>query len=683
MCSRSHDGLASADVQRSESSVETPKPPKRGVIGGRFPVRPSISGMESITGVNTDSPPDHPPPIPQRSHARGISTNMAPPIRRPGIAPMPSGNDPSRSRSETVATSANIRNRRQGYVPRKNTGMTSLNEMSSKYAARTGQTPALTPPHSRAPSVTSSYGNYLASGGESSGAVSPVEGPISRAGLSRQLASLPESRNSTLPTINSTRAVKRVLFMLFYLYKPLSDVVQKLRLGTPKKSLLERQLYTAQAQVDELDRLITGANSVIEDNVELDPALLASIIRTATTSLKSYVIAIKAVSRSSQRIVKEVDAFHARSIMNVAYSTILEARNICVMLGFTVNTKSTRDTLRAASHAWSSRTVTPTQPKPSNSVRRRGPTIIPSAGSAANFRGMPPPVPLHTSSRTNTMTSVSSAATPRFNDSFTHLPSQSSFPSRSNTMRSVTTDDHDDGSDRVYFKLKSCCDLASQSLPPVRGDLAARKGHADASGQSHASRYYAEAVHKCDFLIATNNKLQSRLRNMRVGDASRYQREFSQMTESFGRVSRAAQTLRYYFNLFAQDWTNFVTAIVEAANQRIDIGNIRRTLKPLQHAVKEANRTVSQPAPQPSRAHHAGFPPTLNTAVAQVSGPVTPVPATPLGAALGPAVQATVPPTPTTAYNSPEYLPPPQPRSRLPAERTDNMLPLPSYPRRQ
>lgn len=682
MCSGSQDALASADVQYSESNVETPKPPKRGVTGGRFPVRPSISGMDSITGVNTDSPPDHPPPIPQRSHARGISTNMAPPNRRPGIAPMPSGNDPSRSRSETVATSANIRNRRQGYVPRKNTGMTSLSEMSSKYSARTGQTPALTPPHSRAPSVTSSYGNYLVSGGESSGAVSPVEGPISRTGLSRQLASLPESRNSTLPTINSTRAVKRVLFMLFYLYKPLSDVVQKLRLGTPKKSHLERQLYTAQAQVDELDRLITGANSVIEDNVELDPALLASIIRTATTSLKSYVIAIKAVSRSSQRIVKEVDAFHARSIMNVAYSTILEARNICVTLGFTVNTKSTRDTLRV-SQAWSSRTVTPTQPKPSNSVRRRGPTIIPSAGSGASFRGMPPPVPLHTGSRTNTMTSMSSAATPRFNDSFTHLPSQSNFPSRSNTMRSVTTDDHDDGSDRVYFKLKSCCDLASQSLPPVRGDLAARKGHADASGQSHASRYYAEAVHKCDFLIATNNKLQSRLRSMRVGDASRYQREFSQMTESFGRVSRTAQVLRYYLNLFAQDWTNFVTAIVEAANQRIDIGNIRRTLKPLQHAVKEANRTVSQPAPQSMRGHHPGFPPTLNTAVAQVSGPVTPVPATPLGAALGPAVQATVPPTPTTAFNSPEYLPPPHSRSRLPPERTDNMLPLPSYPRRQ
>ncbi|CAK4026800.1 Leucine-rich repeat-containing sog2 [Lecanosticta acicola] len=667
---------STSEEDLSESNVETPKPPKRGVTGGRFPVRPSISGIESITGVTSDSPPA-PPPIPHRSHARGISTNTAQPTRRPGPAPLLADNGASRSRSESVATSANIKNRRQGYVPRKNTKLISVNEMSSQLSARSGQTaaPALTPPHSRAPSVTSSYCNYLelGSGGESSAAVSPVEGAVSRTGLSRQLASLPEGRNSTLPTITSTKAVKRVLFMLFYLHRPMSDIVQKLTLGPPKKSALERQLYIAQSHVEELDRLVTGANSVIEDNAELNPALLASIVRTATTALKSYVLAIRAVARNSQRIIKEVDSFHARYVMNMAFSTIMESRNICEVLGCKINTRSARDTLRA-SQAWSSRTVTPTQPKPSNSVRRRGPTVIPSSGSVTNLRGMAPPVPLNSSSRTNTMTSMGSMTTaiPRSNDSFTSLPSQSNFPSRSNTMRSLTTEgEHDEGPDRVYFKLKSCCDLASQSLPPVRADLASRKAHADASGQSHASRYYAEAVHKCDFVVATNNKLQVKLKTMKVGDAVRYQKEFSQMTESFGR-----------------DWTNFVTAIVELANQRIDIGNIRRTLKPLQYAVKDANRTASQPPsqstrPPPLASLHGGFPPTLNTAVAPVSGPVTPVPATPLGAALGPAVQATVPPISTTALHSPEYLPQGQTRPRMPAERNDNILPLPSYPRRQ
>lgn len=133
------------------------------------------------------------------------------------------------------------------------------------------------------------------------------------------------------------------------------------------------------------------------------------------------------------------------------------------------------------------------------------------------------------------------------------------------------------------------------------------------------------------------------------------------------------------------------------AHNRIDIGNVKHNLKPVQGAVKEANRAVAhslqaspyaQPTmhsrPPPTAGLHNGFPPSLNTSLAHQMSQVPPVPATPLGAALGPAVQATVPPTPSTAFNSPEFFPTqhvPGP-GRSGSSRTDAMLPPPGYPRR-
>ncbi|EME83953.1 uncharacterized protein MYCFIDRAFT_195140 [Pseudocercospora fijiensis CIRAD86] len=645
---------ASSDEDMRDSTVETPRPPKPGRMGGRFPVRPSISGIENIESLKSDSPPE-PPPIPQRSHARGLSSNSQTFIKRPGIAPLLTGaQDPHRTRSETVGSSANIRNRRQGYVPRKNAKMNSLSEMQSQLSARSSAAPTLTPPHSRAPSVTSNYNGYLSAGGESSsGAISPIDGPVSRAMLSRKLSSLPESRNSRLPTINAIKAVRRVLFMLFYLHRPIADIAQQLGSGTPRRSTLERQVFSANAQIDELDRLLNNANNIMEDNMEVDSAMLVAIVRAAITALRMHVFVVKELNRNRQQIVKRVDAFHVRCVINSAYTTMLEAQNVCHMLGFETKPADRRNTLRISQGPWSSRTVTPTQPKPSGS-RRRGATILPSTSSVTNYRGMVPPVPLHSNgSRSNTMTSVSTAATPRWNQSFPDLATQMS---RSNTMRSVLTEtDGEDNSDRLYFKLKACCDLAYSTLPLVRDDLLNRKTKEDRSGHLSISRMYANAVNKCDFAIATNNKLLARLKVMKLGDPARYAGEFKNMAETF-----------------TKDWAHFAEEVMALAREGLDIGNIKHQLKPLQGAVRDVTRTAQQSSPPstkppPSASLVGGFPPPLNTALAQqsmVPGPPTgiPVPATPIGAALGPAVQAIVPPTPTTSFNSAEYsFPPPPP----------------------
>ena len=86
--------------------------------------------------IKSDSPSEHgsqmASTVPPRSHARMASTNapIAPSMmKRPGIAPLLTGtDDTSRSRSETVTSSASVRQRRQGFVQRKATG--DLNKVS-------------------------------------------------------------------------------------------------------------------------------------------------------------------------------------------------------------------------------------------------------------------------------------------------------------------------------------------------------------------------------------------------------------------------------------------------------------------------------------------------------------------------------------------------------------------------
>ncbi|SMR60987.1 unnamed protein product [Zymoseptoria tritici ST99CH_1A5] len=673
---------ASSDEDLSNVEV-TPRPPKRGLHGGRFPVRPSVSDIEHIQDLKSESPPDHIPPIPQRSHARGMSSSSQF-GSRPSIAPLFGiGSDGHRSRSESVASNASMRNRRQGYVPRKNTGLGSLSEMSSQMSARSSQAATLTPPHSRAPSVTSTFNGFLniGSGGESSEAASPIDGPVNRNILSRKLASLPESRNSRPPTLNSIKVVKRVLLMLFYLYRPIADIAQQIGAGSSKRSGLERQLFSANANVEELDRLLNGANSMIEDGREIDQAFLTSITRTAITALKMYIFVIKEVNRSRHQIAKRVDAFHVRCVLNTSYSTLVEARNICHMLGFQTKTSPKRDTLRP-SQAWSSRTVTPTQPR-SSSSRRRGNTVLPISGSTTNLRGAVPPVPLHSNgsrgSRSNTMVSQSGPPA-RLNESYPGL-SQSRNTSRNNTMRSamgsMPESEGEDGADRVYMKLKACCDLAAQTLPPVRAELFTRKTNADNTGHPQSSHRYAQAVNKCDFMLATNSKLLSRLKVMRVGDPARYQHEIRMLTEGF-----------------AKDWANFAGEVMVLAAHRLEIGNIKASLKPVQSAVKEATRASTPPQtasytqggstlgrPPPTPSFHNNSLPSLNTSLTPVPGLATPVTATPLSAALGPAAQATVPPV--QVVSSPEYYPQQAPSSRSrPADRFDSSLPPGGYSRR-
>lgn len=129
-------------------------------------------------------------------------------------------------------------------------------------------------------------------------------------------------------------------------------------------------------------------------------------------------------------------------------------------------------------------------------------------------------------------------------------------------------------------------------------------------------------------------------------------------------------------------------------HQRVDMSTIKSLLRPVQKSVKEVSKTISEsplyqqavrphpplpggPIPQLAPPFPTGMGSSFTSHSSSHSGYVTPVPATPLSAALGPAAQATVASTPNTPHVPPEYYQPtgplPPPPGRTGYERNDPM----------
>ncbi|KAK0861280.1 RAM signaling network component [Friedmanniomyces endolithicus] len=252
--------------------------------------------------------------------------------------------------------------------------------------------------------------------------------------------------------------------------------------------------------------------------------------------------------------------------------------------------------------------------------------------------------------------------------------------------------DSDEQFDRIYLKLQSACDLARKALPHCRSEFASRKATADSTGQTRAAHHWSLAISKCDAVITANGLLHSRLRIVKVKDPGvRNQRDFWQLCDAF-----------------AQSWTDLATEVKSFASQRIDITAVKTVMRPVQKAVKEVSKTISEsplyhqaalrqvagttasnsgpPGPPfPTSAHTNAFAQALAHNTGLHSGYATPVPATPLSAALGPAIQATVVSTPNPMQMPPEFLHQ-QPGlvhgSRAVHERVDTLMQQNGYGRR-
>ena len=517
----------------SSDSMETPRAPKR-TISGRFPVRPSISSIDGIDHFRTENGLMPPPPIPQRSRARD-SVVLQNPNRRPSLAALTGDGERTRSRSDTAASASIHRSKRLGYVPRKT---------SASANTSVTDTGTVKPLHFRGPSQLSNASFAMHSGNDSSsGAVSPVDSPVTRLPLTRRrLSSLPEDRRVSRPTSMTIKLATRVYFAVFQLNSPIGDAVRIIKSGTPRKNAIaiERAFFEASASLEELGRRLEQLASDTGEHraTERDPWIQA-IRRKSGHVLAAYGILSGELRVHTRRISQRGEAMYVRNLMLHLYGVLVEVRNI---LDFqkteTIQAAMPAKSARTSQATSSSRSVTPTQAKPFPKKRLRGATIL-QPSRLTTPGSVPPPVALGTS-RSNTMTSASippqlSAATPRSGDTFPPVAM-----SRSNTQQG-----HYDDSDEqrqfegIYVKYQYTCEVASQVLPGCRVEVFSRKEGAARNMQARVAQQWTLVLEKCDMSILALEALKDRLAMIKMKDPGlRYQRDFWNTGERFTRVSR-------------------------------------------------------------------------------------------------------------------------------------------------
>jgi len=509
-----------SDSEISESNLETPRPPKR-TLTGRFPVRPSVGHIDPNDYKGGVDPRFMlPPPIPQRSVAR--DSLVIPPVRRPGLAPLHIDGMSNRSRSETVH-SGGLKSRRLGFVPsRKVSGPPSANAIIHDNGT-------LKPNHFR--NASFSLAN---SGGEmSSEAVSPVDGPKIQPWMSKsRLSSLPEDRRVSRVTSPTIRSARLIVYSLDQLNRPVDDVIRILKSGTPKTSLLERLHYNATQNLRELDRQLHILTPMAEDESQENNAHVRAILKRSRFCIQAYHHLVSDLRLNARKMCLRGEPMYLRALMMQIFYTLVEVHNACGIQEAALSSSPYK--VSRTSQAVSDRTVTPTQPRPTTGKRAKGAKIIAGWREKSPGTGYSGPLMSATSSRTNTMTSLT-AATPKSGESFGGAISTS----RSNTMYNQSTDSEEERQfERIYLNLRQVCELADQTLPNCRMDFFVRKEGAARSMHGPAARAWNLALNKCDVLINALEVLKKRLARVRLNDPSnRNSRDFWHVCDGFVRVS--------------------------------------------------------------------------------------------------------------------------------------------------
>ncbi|TKX25390.1 leucine-rich repeat-containing protein 5 [Elsinoe australis] len=623
-----------AESDMSESNLETPRPLRR-TNTGRFPVRPSMGSVDNSDNDSGTMMGYRAPPIPQKSSARD-SLAVAP-LRRPGLAPLTMQGLGNRSRSETVAVGSQ-KTKRHGFVPsRKTSGPPSANSLLKEQGA-------VKPAHFR----TASYANGANGLENTSGTMSPVDPQARRPWMSKsRLSSLPEDRRVSKITSPTIRSARLLVYSLDQLNRPIDDAIRILRSESSRMSNVERLHVNATQNLKELDAQLHILTPMTEEQTQ-ESKDIRLILKRSRYCVQAYHQVVSELRLNARKLVLRGDPMYLRALMLQLHACLLEVRNACTIQEATLAPVPPVSRFSNVSAARSDRTVTPTQPKP-NSKRARGAKIIAgmrekSPGSAS----LQPPYSAlmsNNSSRTTTMTSMS-LATPRSTESFgPHMSrspqagrsphtGRSPHASRSNTMTSsvstqlptpVLDSDEAHQFERIYLILKHATDIADQCLLGCRQDFFLRKEGAARSMASSASRAWAGALVKIDTLMNALNILKARLKKMRLNDPSnRRSRDFWVCCDGV-------------FNA----WYDLASEMKSLNSAGHDISTIKPQMRPVQRAIKEASHVVNTSSMVKKAME--GVPP---AGPRGAQGQVQTLPPTPLSAALGPAVQATVPNTP-------------------------------------
>ena len=446
--------------EESSEGAETPRPIKR-VMSGRFPVK--VNGTD-VPDLRSPGMP-RAPPIPSRSHYRGLSQQNAS-IRRPGVMPLTIGsaNERLRSNSENLASARSIqdRSRRMGIVSRKPSDLGTVDETRlNRYSHYRGLS------HGSAMSGTNGTNGSI----NSRSPASPADSTI-RATYIRRLSSLPERKRKSTSPDPIIEGAQGILFALFQVHPLIQNLLGLARDGTDKRTSLERVFYNATTHVEELDRDLQNYITYSEEDEEVSPRSNENVHRACSTCVSAYIHICSLLARNVETLLDNGDPRYIRHLLLLLYGSLVEVRNAGqdLFLDGQMNemmsemrisriSEESEDTIRAHS---SDKSITPTRDRPAANSRLRSATVV---QHSSNFRATAEPTPPPLLLSGSRFANVSGAA-PRSGESY--------IPSNPASGRiGIDFTDEDRLFEKIFLQLQRSSEMAIRNLPIVHNHFCA------------------------------------------------------------------------------------------------------------------------------------------------------------------------------------------------------------------
>lgn len=664
--------------------MEYPRPAKRGY---RFPVIPRNSnGTDSAPGPRSLSV-SRPPPIPTRSHHRMASGQngflQSGFAYRSGMGQHNHVNERNRSNSESIIqNSALSRNKRMGLISRKNPDLGTLDEMRQY---RNSHLRGLS--HG---SILKSQHNGIQNEGSNSSCPNSPRGKL-RNGFTHRMTSLPSHKLKTEMRNPVLKAAKNVLFSLFQIHPHISSLINVIKTEETRRSSLEIVFYNASTHIEQLNDALQGVDDIDFNDMDVARKITDSVKHECSTCIFAFTHVGTQLRANISKIVSLGDPKYIRSLMLMIYGSITELRNACAILGYgdDQNNEAIYETVRNTQPARTQGKrkppgrevrplVTPTKDRHQAPRRMRSETVVqlqtaipynnPHPIAHTPGAGQPPAPSFgfgersRSSSRSNTMLNTSGASstatTPRSGESFSTFTSTN--VGQINPVTGLDEFEEDRIFERIFVQLSSAYKAAHQAIPLVARQFSQYLELVEEPrAPQQLQNFCNKLLSRCRTCLDISNALDNRLSNMTLkepGGGMRNQREFWQLCKSF-----------------IQSFVDLVLDIREAKNASLLSPDIVSTLRIVQKSIREAGRLIDtspwsylaelhtsnssaslsqnqqQLHPHPTHhLHHSSS--TISMSQVNGSSPQsTPIPATPLSAALGPAAQATVPSTPVSA----------------------------------
>ncbi|KAL2195986.1 RAM signaling pathway protein-domain-containing protein [Corynascus similis CBS 632.67] len=618
-------GRAESPGDGASEGIETPRPTIKRVFSGRFPIK--VNGSE-VTDLRSPALP-RPPPIPSRSHYRGLSQHNAA-QRRPGVMPLTIGNPNERLRSNsetflqtTSRERSESRSRRMGIVS-KRSELTTLEEteVNNRFSHYRGLSHG---------SAMQGNGTSLQVNSPNMG--SPAEPALQRPVYIRRLSVLPERRRESKIYDPVLEAAKGILYSIFQIHPMIQTLVGLTNDGTSRRSNLEIVVYNTAAHVEQLEYEIQrheqaddGLGQKENENVQ----------RACLTLINAYTHVCSLLMSNVDLFLDNGDPRYIRTLLTQLYNSVMELRVTSTHVAPEANHRSIPsfsrpdlgETIKPRSRENS---VTPTADRILN--RSRNGTYV---YNPSNLR-VATDVSMHYINGSG-RSAMLGAATPRSGESFV----STSTTGTRNLSADFTEEDR--MFERIFLSLQKTTDLVMQVLPTMNTQfMASMRTSATQRSPDHRIQCWKTLVAKCNASIQQTEVLKARLSSIKLKEPG------VRTQPSFWRLC----------NSFMDSWYVLVNKIKQLHPELQLPIDIKPRLRPIQTSMKETLDLISsspwsyllrQPAgPEPITSPYGG-----SGGSSSSQGTTTPshqmqLPMTPQSAALGPAVQATVPSTPQSA----------------------------------